>query len=79
MTPALAVGIVSLIAVMGLIALRVPIGVSLGIVGLVGFTWLRGFHVALSNVAQVPFETAANWGLSAIPMFILMVGEDRLL
>ncbi len=72
MTPALAVGIVSLFAVLGLIALRIPIGVSLGIVGMAGFTWLRGFHVALSNIAQIPFETAANWGLSAIPMFILM-------
>lgn len=72
MTPALVVGIVSLFAVLGLIALRIPIGVSLGIVGMAGFTWLRGFHVALSNIAQIPFETAANWGLSAIPMFILM-------
>lgn len=72
MTPALVVGIVSLFAVLGLIAIRIPIGVSLGIVGLAGFTWLRSFDVALGNIAQIPFETAANWGLSAVPMFILM-------
>jgi C4-dicarboxylate transporter DctM subunit len=72
MTPALLVGIVSLVAVLALIALRIPIGVALGLVGLAGFTWLRGFDVALGNIAQIPFETAANWGLSAIPMFILM-------
>ncbi len=72
MTPALLVGMVSLVAVLALIALRIPIGVALGIVGLAGFTWLRGFDVALGNIAQIPFETAANWGLSAIPMFILM-------
>jgi len=72
MTPALWVGIASLAAVLALIALRIPIAVSLGIVGLAGFTWLRGFDVALGNIAQIPFETGANWGLSAIPMFILM-------
>lgn len=72
MTEPLIIGLVSLGAVLALVAIRIPIGVGLGLVGLVGFMWLRNFHVALAAVAEIPFQTAAKWGLSAIPMFILM-------
>lgn len=71
MTP-LQLGFGSLVAILVLIALRIPIGISLGIIGLAGFTWLRNFDVALGVLAQIPFEVSANWGLTAIPMFILM-------
>ncbi|MGH1358145.1 MAG: TRAP transporter large permease [Burkholderiaceae bacterium] len=65
-------GLVSIIAVLTLIGIRMPIGVALGIVSLAGFTTLRGFEVAIGVAKETPFELAANWGLSAIPMFILM-------
>jgi len=67
-----ALGSLSLGVVLVLIAARVPIAVALGIVAVVGFGLLRNFNVALGVVEQTPFEVAANWGLSAIPMFILM-------
>lgn len=72
MTEPIVIGLVSLGLVLALIAIRIPIGVALGLVGLVGFTWLRSFHVALASLGEIPFGTAAKWGLSAIPMFILM-------
>lgn len=62
----------SLGLVLFLIALRMPIGIALGVVSFLGFTILRNERVALSVMAQTPFEVSANWGLSAIPMFILM-------
>lgn len=62
----------SLGLVLFLIAIRMPIGVALGVVSFIGFTILRNERVAFSVMAQTPFEVAANWGLSAIPMFILM-------
>jgi len=71
MTPEF-LGFGSLALVMMLIAARIPIGVALGVVSFVGFTLLRNDRVAFSIMSQVPFEMAANWGLSAIPMFILM-------
>lgn len=71
MSPEL-LGFGSLALVLLLIAVRMPIGVALGVVSFIGFTILRNERVAIAMMAQAPFETAANWGLSAIPMFILM-------
>ncbi len=55
-----------------LIGLRVPIGVAMGGVALLGLWYLRNFNVALSVLRDTPFVFAANWDLSAIPMFLLM-------
>ena len=55
-----------------LIGLRVPIGVAMGGVAFLGLWFLRNFNVALSVLRDTPFVFAANWDLSAIPMFLLM-------
>lgn len=69
---AFTVAIVSLAAILFLIALRLPIGVALGGVSLIGFTLLRNFDVAMSVLRESPFVFSANWDLTAIPMFLLM-------
>ncbi len=69
---ALTVSIVSLVAILGLIALRIPIGVALGGVSFVGFWYLINLHVAISVIRDAPFSFAASWDLTAIPMFLLM-------
>jgi C4-dicarboxylate transporter, DctM subunit len=68
----LTLSLVCLGAVLALIALRVPIGVSLAVVSFCGFWWLRSFNVALGQLREIPYYFAANWDLSAIPMFLLM-------
>ncbi len=65
-------GFGSLGLVLLLIAIRVPIGVALGLVAFLGFTLVRNERVAFSVMQNTPFEVASKWGLSAIPMFILM-------
>jgi tripartite ATP-independent transporter DctM subunit len=65
-------GFLSIAVVLVLLALRTPIGVALGLVSFVGIWQLRGFSVAVGTLRTIPFEFAANWSLSAIPMFILM-------
>ena len=67
-----AVGFASIVAVLVLLALRAPIGVALGVVSIVGISILRGADVAFGTLRTIPFDFAANWSLSAIPMFILM-------
>ena len=69
---ALTLALVSLGAMLVLIALRIPIGVAMGSVAFAGFWYLRNFNVALSALSDTPFVFAANWDLSAIPMFLLM-------
>src|SRR5262245_23385112 len=68
----LALSLTSLAAILVLIGLRVPIGVAMGAVAFGGFWYLRNFNVALSALSDTPFVFAANWELSAIPMFLLM-------
>ena len=67
-----AIGFGAIAAVLILLALRAPIGVALGVVSLTGISMVRGFDVAVGTLRTIPFEFAANWSLSAIPMFILM-------
>jgi tripartite ATP-independent transporter DctM subunit len=62
----------SLACILLLIGLRVPIGVSMASVALVGLWYLRDLNVALSVLRDTPFVFAASWDLSAIPMFLLM-------
>ncbi len=66
------VSTISLASILILIGLRVPIGVALGGVSLIGFWILRDFDVAMSVLRETPFVFSANWDLTAIPMFLLM-------
>lgn len=66
------IGFASLGVILLLIAIRVPIGVVLGGVGLIGLALLRDVDVALGLAKEEPFNFAARWSLTAIPMFLLM-------
>jgi tripartite ATP-independent transporter DctM subunit len=67
-----ALGFAGIGAILLLLALRVPIGVALGLVSLAGISILRGVDVSLGTLRSIPYDFAASWSLSAIPMFILM-------
>jgi tripartite ATP-independent transporter DctM subunit len=62
-------GFVGLFALM---AIRVPIGVAMGIVGVLGFGSLAAFAPAFNLLAQSPIRVTTDWDLAIIPMFILM-------
>ncbi len=62
----------SIFMMLVLIGLRVPIGVAMGGVAFLGLWYLRNLNVAFSVLRDTPFVFAANWDLSAIPMFLLM-------
>jgi tripartite ATP-independent transporter DctM subunit len=55
-----------------LMALRVPIGVAMGLSGILGFAVLSGMGPALRLLGQVPLSVLSDYNLSIIPMFILM-------
>lgn len=55
-----------------LLALRLPIGVALGLAAFTGIFWLRGSGAAFSLMGSTTFQFVAHWSLTAIPMFILM-------
>ena len=65
-------GFVALGALLVLVALRVPIAFALLIVSTLGIAALRNWHVAIGMLRTEPFDFAAHWSFSAIPMFLVM-------
>ncbi|MBF9034320.1 TRAP transporter large permease subunit [Rhodobacterales bacterium HKCCE2091] len=55
-----------------LLALRVPIGVAMGLVGVGGFGAVVGLGPALNLLAQSPIRTLTDFNLTLIPFFVLM-------
>ncbi|NOL50045.1 TRAP transporter large permease [Pelistega europaea] len=68
----LQIGIVGIIFALGFILLRIPIGVSLGLVSIVGIAMLTSWDVSLSLITSTPYNFVGQWELSAAPMFLLM-------
>jgi tripartite ATP-independent transporter DctM subunit len=66
------IGLLALVALLALIALRVPIGVSLIFVSFCGIWLSAGYRPAFSMLSTIPYSTSASWTLSSIPMFLLM-------
>lgn len=72
MDNSLLIGIIGIFITLALILIRIPIGVSLGIVSISGIAFLTNKTVALSLVTSTPYNFVGQWELSAAPMFILM-------
>ena len=65
-------GITSLVALILLLALRVPIAVALGAVAMVGLYVVLGFDPMIGAAGNLTFDFVASWELSSIPLFIFM-------
>ncbi len=59
-------------ALLGLIAIRVPIGLALISVSFFGIAYETSLRAAIGSVARLPYELSTNWSFSAVPMFLLM-------
>lgn len=56
-----------------LMLLRVPVGIAMGLVGIVGFGFLNDdYDAAMSLLAQSPIRTVADVQFAVIPLFLLM-------
>lgn len=66
------VALLGFVAMFVLMALRVPIGVAMGGVGVLGFAAVAGWGPGLNLLANVPLSVLTDYNLSIIPMFILM-------
>ncbi len=70
---ALEIGIASFPALMLLIFLRVPIGLAMFLVGLVGLFFVTdGTTVAFARLKSETFSTFSSYSLTIVPMFLLM-------
>ncbi|MFM8556431.1 MAG: TRAP transporter large permease [Betaproteobacteria bacterium] len=67
-----AIGAIGLVVMLGLLALRMPIGIAMFLVGSVGFAVLNGPQAALMALGTYPYSYAAYYDLAVIPLFVLM-------
>ena len=67
-----------LVSIFGFVALfvlafvGVPLGIAMIAVGTVGFAWYRGVEPALAMAAQQTVDVSMSYGMSVIPLFVLM-------
>lgn len=66
------IGAISVAVVLFLVAIRVPVGIAMGIVAFGGIASAINLNASLGVLKAVPFEMVGDWNLSAIPMFLLM-------
>ena len=66
------IGVTGTLALVTLIALRVPISVTLIAVSYAGITAISGHEAAWGMLQIVPQSFISNWTLSSVPMFLLM-------
>lgn len=65
-------GVAGVFIALALIALRVPIGLALGLVSIAGIGFMFNMNVAWGMISATPFDYVGQWELSAAPMFLLM-------
>lgn len=66
------IGAIGLGLLLVLMVLRVPVALTMLIVGVVGFAQVISWDAAIAQVKTVPVEVLSNYSFSAVPMFILM-------
>ena len=66
------IGIIGIVVMLILLALRMPIGIAMLLVGITGFAWLNGLPAALSSLGNAPYSYSTVYDLAVIPLFVLM-------
>ena len=64
--------LIGLVAMLALSFLRVPIAISMGLVGFIGLWIMRGLGPSMASTTTVVYETGFEYTLSVVPLFILM-------
>ena len=67
-----AAAVLGFVALFGLILLRVPVGMAMGLVGVTGYGAIVGSGPALKMVGQTSMRTVTDYTFGVIPMFLLM-------
>ena len=66
------VAVIGFVALFALMLLRVPVGMAMGLVGVVGYSYVVGVWPALKLVGQTSLRTVTDYTFGVIPMFMLM-------
>ena len=64
--------LVGFASVLVLVFLRVPIAFAMGLVGMIGYMTETSYRGAISMVSRLIIDASQDYGLSVVPLFILM-------
>ena len=67
-----AVAVIGFLVLFGLMLLRVPVGMAMGLVGVTGYAYIAGPGPALKLIGQSSMRTVTDYTFGVIPMFMLM-------
>jgi tripartite ATP-independent transporter DctM subunit len=68
----LMVGWIGLIVLFAIVAIGLPIGIAMALVGFAGYAVIAGLPAALAQLQAVPYSSVASYNLTIIPLFIFM-------
>lgn len=66
------IGGIGLVSLLVLMLLRMPVALTMIVVGVVGFSQITSVGAALSMMKSVPVEVLSSYSFSVIPLFIFM-------
>ncbi len=66
------IGLIGIFGLLGLIFLRVPVAIALGMVGFFGYAAIDGWKKAGLLLGSIPFDISTAYSLSVLPLFVLM-------
>ena len=66
------IGAIGMVALLVMIGLRIPVGIAMGIVGIVGGVAINGWLGLGFVLGSQPFVTVVPYSLSVIPLFVMM-------
>jgi tripartite ATP-independent transporter DctM subunit len=66
------IGLAGIAILLLMMAMRVPIGIAMLLVGIVGFAILNGPTAALAALGTYPYQYAGVYDFAVIPLFVLM-------
>ncbi|ATE61344.1 TRAP transporter large permease [Thauera sinica] len=66
------IGLTMGVVMMGMLALRVQIGIAMFLAGAIGYVWASGWDPLLAYLKNAPYGRFSLYDLSVVPLFLLM-------
>ena len=66
------IGIIGIVVMVAIFMTRMPVAYVMATVGFIGFSIMSSTHASLNLLAKDYYEVFSSYGLTTIPLFILM-------
>ncbi|OGP65183.1 MAG: C4-dicarboxylate ABC transporter permease [Deltaproteobacteria bacterium RBG_13_47_9] len=68
----LSAGFLGIVLLIAILFSGMPIGIVMGLIGFLGMAYVGGTGAAFTSIGSSPYTTVSSYGLSVVPLFILM-------